>query len=100
MKSFEELLIPYDLRFMQTMGVKWEEPCVPVKQPDPQPQPQPFLTVPRQKLVCCDCRFRAKDCYPNSTTRCNNYVVSCACWKTGKYVWVEGCKSHPRESMT
>lgn len=24
----------------------------------------------------------------------------CPCWKTGQYVWVEGCPGHPRESMT
>jgi hypothetical protein len=27
-------------------------------------------------------------------------ICDCPCWKTGKYVWVEGCKGHPRESMT
>ena len=24
----------------------------------------------------------------------------CPCWATGRYVWVEGCAGHPRESMT
>jgi hypothetical protein len=26
--------------------------------------------------------------------------IDCPCWVTGKYVWVEGCAGHPRESMT
>jgi hypothetical protein len=25
---------------------------------------------------------------------------SCACWRTGTFIWVEGCPGHPRESMT
>jgi hypothetical protein len=24
----------------------------------------------------------------------------CPCWATGRYVWVDGCPGHPRESMT
>lgn len=27
-------------------------------------------------------------------------IVPCPCWATGKYVWVEGCEGHPRESIT
>lgn len=26
--------------------------------------------------------------------------IDCLCWATGRYVWVEGCPSHPRESAT
>lgn len=27
-------------------------------------------------------------------------ISPCPCWATGKYVWVEGCEGHPRESVT
>ena len=25
---------------------------------------------------------------------------ACPCWATGSYVWVDGCRFHPRESVT
>ena len=27
-------------------------------------------------------------------------VEYCPCWATGSYVWVDGCRFHPRESAT
>ena len=56
--------------------------------------------APRPAYICEDCQFKACACTAPSTTQCGEYRVNCPCWKTGKYVWVEGCASHPRESMT
>jgi NTP pyrophosphatase (non-canonical NTP hydrolase) len=41
--------------------------------------------------ICAECReleAEIEACAP------------CPCWKTGTFIWVEGCPGHPRESMT
>lgn len=30
----------------------------------------------------------------------NSHHVHCACWDSGKYVWIEGCTFHPWEGAS
>jgi NTP pyrophosphatase (non-canonical NTP hydrolase) len=41
--------------------------------------------------LCAECREREAEI---------EATALCPCWKTGQFVWVEGCPGHPRESMT
>lgn len=39
-------------------------------------------------------------CAKHAARRSDITEANCPCWATGSYVWVDGCRCHPRESVT